>query len=241
MRRFATIGECVRTISRVGAVAAAVVLVGSGCQAITGSFTVQPGPGTVCASLLACCASLSGSENATCASTAAQEDEQLCAALEVSLGSACTPSSLHLDAGGPVPDAQVHSDGAVQHVDTGAPADLNGTWTLTGITCEGSGLTLDGTTTLTFETGAAQEAENLSDGCVRDESFSPVTISSTTITATDSTVTCSSSCTTSDCTAGSTGGASFPYTLSAGTLTLSESVPTTTCASGTILFNFSME
>jgi hypothetical protein len=244
MRCFGSFGDCARAISS-AALAGAFLLVGSGCQAITGSFTVNT-LGPVCTSLAICCGSLSASESQLCLAAVTSEDETSCATIQVSLPTNACAHTPGADASLILPDAQSHADVAVPQHDASVPSsdaspDLMGTWTQASSTCAGQTLTPDGTVRLTFTTGSAQDIDDLSDGCVLTETLSPLTISKTTITASTVTETCSESCATSDCNPGTSGAITLPYTLTGGTLTLSETVATTSCASGTILLNFSME
>jgi hypothetical protein len=149
------------------------------------------------------------------------------------------------DAGILFPDAQVHHDATIDappSQDVTQPGgELDGAWTLGSITCEGAAVSMGGaTTTLTFSTGDVKEVETLSDGCVETIDLGDCAISATTITSTSGSIQCSSSCTTTDdCTAGAATPITLPYTLSGGTLSLSES-NSTACSSGTLEFNFQM-
>ena len=219
------------------------VVVGSGCQVITGSYTVQT-VGPVCAGLIVCCASLDVAESQVCLPAITSGDENLCAAVRTTLPpNACTlgvtsdAGILFLDGAQGHPDAVARQDVLAPH-DAASPPVVTGTWTLTSLTCEGQGLTLNGTTTFSIATSSAQEVESLTDGCVVTENLAPVSISDTAITSTAGTVGCGASCSAAECSAGSTGSVNLPYTLSGGTLNISETVPTTTCASGTLLFTF---
>jgi hypothetical protein len=286
-----------RRLGSFGAAAAAFVLVASGCQVITGSYTVSS-LGPVCTSLASCCPSLQANDETTCTQAVATENEEECGAVQDVLpANACSPSVKGKDAGRDaggggiiilLPDAHAPHDGGgiiilppldaskphdatssqdvVIHDEVtttnhdsgqggghdaghdsgsgGPPPDLSGPWTLGGATCNGAQLGLDvgSTTTLTFETGSAQEVETLSDGCVITENIAPDSISDTQITSTAGSVECSSACTSADgCTAGSTGAIDLPFTLSGGTLAISETVDTSECSSGSILFNFQMD
>ena len=298
MRGLESIGAAVRAISTAGATVATFLLVASGCQVITGSYTVSS-LGPDCTALSSCCPLLSASDESTCTQAVATEDETACGAVQSVLpANACSPSVKGKDAGGggiiillpdgskpreggivlPPLDASkphdakgstdvvVHDDVTTTNQDSGQggddagddagedagddagsggnPPDLTGTWTLGGATCNGAQLGLDvgSTTTLTFETGSAQEVETLSDGCVITENIAPDSISDTQITSTAGSVECSSACTSADgCTAGSTGAIDLPFTLSGGTLAISETVDTSECSSGSILFNFQMD
>ncbi len=249
------------------ALGAALVVLGSGCQLVTGSYTTDsPGPGPNCAKLAHCCSSLDSTEGPICLSAVEKENESLCSTTLTGLPTgACTGSSSGADGGAPHSDGGgVHPDGSTPpgdafvpdslgSKDSPGPADsvvphdatsnLDGAWTLTGATCEGNPLTLESgtTTTLTFKSGSATEIESVSDGCVVSFQLMSVTVSATDILATQGTIICGSLCSTSDgCTGGTTGALDFPYTLSGGTLGLSESVDTSTCASGIVVFLFTM-
>jgi hypothetical protein len=158
------------------------------------------------------------------------------------------------DAGITFPDAQVHQDGTLPPSDATVPHDapasqdvtqgggLAGTWTLASITCDGTALSMgDITTTITFSSGDVKEVETFSsDGCVETIDLGDCAITSTTITSPSGSTACSTSCTTADgCTVGAAAPIALPYTLSGGTLSLSES-NSTSCSSGTIEFNFQM-
>jgi hypothetical protein len=250
---------------------AALVLLASGCQLIAGTFTAgtddkadasdaDDGLGPICTKLAACCASLDNSEGTLCLSAVQKENEDLCAATMTGLpAGACTTTpgpdgGTHPEGAPPSGDAKT-SDGSTQHDAPGskdvtgpmdvAPdseVDLDGTWTLNEVTCDGSALSTGGTTlTLTFTTGDLDEGETLSDGCVITTDFQFVTISDTTVSSTQGSTTCGTACTTSDdCTAGTFGASDFSYTLSSGTLGISETVDTTECSSGTIILDFTM-
>jgi hypothetical protein len=223
------------------------------------------GLGPICKKLAACCSSLDNSEGSVCLSAVQKENEDLCAATMTGLpAGACmtTPGSdggTRPDGVAPQGDAKT-PDGPVQHdapgskdvigpmdvvptdVSSDADVDLDGTWALNEVTCDGSALDVGGTTlTLTFTTGALDEVETLSDGCVITTDFQFVTISDTTVSSTQGSTTCGTACTTSDdCTAGTFGASDFSYTLSSGTLGISESADTTECSSGTIILDFTM-
>jgi hypothetical protein len=236
MRRFGSFGDCARALSA-AALAGAIVLLGPGCQAITGSYTVNT-LGPVCTGLAVCCGLLSASESQLCLAAVTSEDETSCATVQVSLGSACTHAP-GVDASLMLPDAQSHAD--VSGPSGDASPDLMGTWTQTSSTCNGNPLTQDGTVTLTFTTGSAQDVDDLTDGCVLTETLSPLTVTKTSITASAVTETCSESCAPADCDPGTSSAITLPYTLTDGTLTLTETGATTSCASGTTLLNFKME
>jgi hypothetical protein len=216
------------------------------------------GPGPNCKRLATCCGSLDQTEGAICLSAVQKENEDLCTATLVGLpAGSCTktPGSdggTHPEGSTPPGDAKV-SDVSMAHdgsgsKDTGTKdvtpdtsnVDLDGTWTLTEITCNGSNLGLGtDTTTLSFSTGSAEEVDTMADGCVYTLDLTSVTISATDINAGDGTITCSTECTTSDsCGPGDTGAVDLPYTLKGGTLSLSQSEDTSVCSSGVIFFDF---
>jgi hypothetical protein len=132
-------------------------------------------------------------------------------------------------------DVFVGSDTSHEDVSTTDP--LNGSWTLTGAQCQGGEtLSLSGSVTLTFSGKSVREIETLTDDCVVTETLNPATVSSTDITATDGTVGCGADCTSDDCTGGDTGAVDMPYTLSGGTLTITQPDSSGTCSSGYIEF-----
>jgi hypothetical protein len=251
---------------------AVLVLVASGCQLITGSYTADgidaggdagktgdatpPGLGPNCMELARCCGSLDSAQSMVCLSAVGKEDESVCAATLTGFSSACMKAPDGGSPDGTRPDGPsgdgVASDVVMNHhdgsgsKDVSVPSDaaiaLEGTWTLTEVTCEGTPLTLaGGTTTLTFSTGSVTELENLTDGCVITIDLTSVSISKTDINAAAGTVACGTECTTDDdCTAGDTGSVDLPYTLSGGTLQISQSADTTECSSGTVVFVFTM-
>jgi hypothetical protein len=234
-----------RAILSVGAFGAAFVLVAPGCQVITGTYTVDS-IGPACTSLAACCVFLPTGQNTTCLSVVSSEQESLCAELRVNLPvTACMPQTS--DAGITFPDAQVHHDGTLPPGDAVVPHDapgggLEGTWTLASITCLGQPISMgDITTTITFSPGDVKEVETFSsDGCVETIDLGDCAITSTTITSPSGSTACSTSCNAADgCTVGTAPSNVLPYTLSGGTLSLSES-NSTSCSSGTIEFNFQM-
>jgi len=252
MRRFDWTQGVVRAASRVAAPIVAVLLVAPGCQLITGTFTAGSSLGPACTSLEACCPFLPSTEGTTCLAALTSGSESGCLAILTAVASTCAAGEMH--DGGTSHDTGViilpHMDASGQHdvtvgpVDTGHDAGspgLSGTWTLTDITCEGATVTLTpgDTTSLSFTTGLVQEVIDLSDGCVETTDLEPATVTATTISASGGSNSCGSSCTVADgCTAGATSSTDLPYTLSGGTLQITVTVATTTCAAGTETFTF---
>jgi hypothetical protein len=138
-------------------------------------------------------------------------------------------------------DAFVGSDSAPPFdagQDTSMPVSLDGTtWTLSDVQCQGSSVGVDGSSSLTFSGTTVTETDSLSDGCVIQTTLSPATISATDIATSGGNVACGASCTTNDsCFAGDPGAVDEPYTLSGGTLTITQPDNTGTCSSGTLTY-----
>jgi hypothetical protein len=224
---------------------AALVLVATGCQLITGTYSVDAPLGPDCAELALCCGALGAVQQATCLSAATSQDESVCAAVRLTVpSSACTIGGGGTPDAGMIslPEASTHHDSSTGH--DGSSGGLTGEWKLTNATCGEVSLGVPAGTseTLSFSASSEQQIQTLADGCVRSVTYAPLTISPVGITAPSSSVVCGgSTCTASDCVAGTSGGEDLPYTLSGTTLSIFAPITTSTCESGTLTLIFAMQ